>query len=124
MKYKVVEKKKPGTGDFKFYGQVVLNEPVGLRAITDSIQERCTVTRPDILAVLDALEDAIIKNIAKGHSVRLGTLGSFRPSISSEGSALEADWSVKMIKKVRGVFSPSAHMRNMLGKENITFTEI
>lgn len=123
MKYKVVEKRKPGTEDFKFYGQVVLNEPIGLRAITDSIQERCTVTRPDILAVLDALEDAIIKNIAKGHAVRLGTLGSFRPSITSVGAATAEAWSINMVKKVRGVFTPSAHMKNMLGSENITFVK-
>lgn len=123
MKYKVVERRKPGTEDYKFYGSVVLNEPVGLRAITDSIQERCTVTRPDILAVLDALEDAVLKNLQKGSSVRLGTLGSFRPTMTSAGAATAEAWSATMVKKVRAVFSPSAHMRNMLMLDNITFTK-
>ena len=59
MKYKVIERKKPGTQDFKYYGTIVLGEPVGLRAVVKEIEEKCTLTQPDILAVLSALESSV-----------------------------------------------------------------
>lgn len=123
MKYKVIERKKPGTQDFKYYGTIVLGEPVGLRAIVKEIEEKCTLTQPDILAVLSALESAIAAKLRNGQAVRFGTLGSFRPTITSEGSATQADWAVNMIKRVRAVFTPSGQLKRDLSLKNCTFTK-
>lgn len=123
MKYKIVEKKKPGTQDFKYYGVVVLGEPVGIRAIVKEIEEKCTLTQPDILAVLSALESAIAAKLRNGQAVRFGTLGSFRPTISSNGAASAPTWAVNMIKRVRAVFTPSAQLKRDLSLKNCTFTK-
>lgn len=123
MKYKVVEKKKPGTQDFKFYGTVVLGEPVGIRAIVKEIEEKCTLTQPDILAVLSALESAIAAKLRNGQAVRFGTLGSFRPTITSEGAESAAAWAVNMIKRVRAVFTPSSQLKRDLSLKNCTFSK-
>lgn len=123
MKYKVVERKKPGTQDFKYYGTVVLGEPVGLRAIVKEIEEKCTLTQPDILAVLSALESAIAAKLRNGQAVRFGTLGSFRPTITSNGATNAATWAVNMIKRVRAVFTPSAQLKRDLSLKNCTFTK-
>lgn len=123
MQYKIVEKKKPGTQDFKFYGTVVLGEPVGIRAIVKEIEEKCTLTQPDILAVLSALESAIAAKLRNGQAVRFGTLGSFRPTISSAGAGSAATWAVNMIKRVRAVFTPSAQLKRDLSLKNCTFTK-
>lgn len=123
MLYKIVEKKKPGTQDFKYYGTVVLGEPVGIRAIVKEIEEKCTLTQPDILAVLSALESAIAAKLRNGQAVRFGTLGSFRPTISSEGAGSAATWAVNMIKRVRAVFTPSAQLKRDLALKNCTFTK-
>lgn len=123
MKYKVVEKKKPGTQDFKFYGTVVLGEPVGIRAIVKEIEEKCTLTQPDILAVLSALESAIAAKLRNGQAVRFGTLGSFRPTITSEGTEEAERWAVNMIKRVRAVFTPSAQLKRDLSLKNCTFSK-
>lgn len=123
MYYKVIERKKPGTQDFKFYGTVVLGEPVGIRAIVKEIEEKCTLTQPDILAVLSALESAIAQHLRAGHSVRFGTLGSFRPTITSEGATSAPTWAVNMIKRVRAVFTPSAQLKRDLSLKNCTFTK-
>lgn len=122
MKYKVVERKKPGTQDFKYYGTVVLGEPVGLRAIVKEIEEKCTLTQPDILAVLSALESAIAAKLRNGQAVRFGTLGSFRPTITSKGAVSANTWAVNMIKRVRAVFTPSAQLKRDLSPKNCTFT--
>lgn len=123
MRYKVVEKKKPGTQDFKYYGTIVLGEPVGLRAIVKEIEEKCTLTQPDILAVLSALESAIAAKLRNGQSVRFGTLGSFRPTISSAGATSAATWAVEMVKRVRAVFTPSAQLKRDLAVKNCTFSK-
>ena len=123
MKYKIIERKKPGTQDFKYYGTVVLGEPVGLRAIVKEIEEKCTLTQPDILAVLSALESAIAAKLRNGQSVRFGTLGSFRPTISCVGAESAATWHVDMIKRVRCVFTPSGQMKQNLSLKNCKFTK-
>lgn len=123
MKYKIVERKKPGTQDFKYYGTIVLGEPVGLRVIVKEIEEKCTLTQPDILAVLSALESAIAAKLRNGQSVRFGTLGSFRPTITSLGAQSAPTWAVNMIKRVRAVFTPSAQLKRDLALKNITFTK-
>ena len=123
MRYKVIERKKPGTQDFKYYGTIVLGEPVGLRAIVKEIEEKCTLTQPDILAVLSALESAIAAKLRNGQSVRFGTLGSFRPTITSQGSATKPTWAVNMIKRVRAVFTPSAQLKRDLSLKNCTFSK-
>lgn len=123
MKYKIIERKKPGTQDFKYYGTVVLGEPVGLRAIIKEIEEKCTLTQPDILAVLSALESAIAAKLRNGQAVRFGTLGSFRPTITSIGADSSVHWEPSMVKKVRAVFTPSAQLKRDLSLKNCTFSK-
>ena len=122
MFYKVIERKKPGTQDFKYYGTIVLGEPVGLRAIIKEIEEKCTLTQPDIVAVLYALESAVAKKLRNGQAVRFGTLGSFRPTISSQGATSAATWAPNMVKKVRAVFTPSSQLKKDLAVKNCTFS--
>ena len=123
MKYKVVERKKPGTQDFKYYGTVVLGEPVGLRAIIKEIEEKCTLTQADIVAVLFALESAVSKHLLNGQSVRFGTLGSFRPTITSEGASAGSVWAPTMVKKVRAVFTPAGQRKQKLTLKNCNPTK-
>lgn len=123
MKYKIVERKKPGTQDFKYYGTVVLGEPVGLRKIIAEIEEKCTLTQADIVAVLYALESAVAKKLRNGQAVRFGTLGSFRPTITSNGAASAAQWAPNMVKKVRAVFTPSSQLKQDLSLKNCTFSK-
>lgn len=123
MQYKIIERKKPGTQDFKYYGTIVLGEPVGLRAIVKEIEEKCTLTQPDILAVLSALESAIAAKLRNGQAVRFGTLGSFRPTITSIGAKDASAWAVNMIKRVRAVFTPSGQLKRDLAVKNCTFTK-
>lgn len=124
MKYKVVERKKPGTQDFKYYGTVVLGEPVGLRKIIEEIEEKCTLTQSDIVAVLYALESAVAKKLRNGQAVRFGTLGSFRPTITSKGATSAATWAPNMVKKVRAVFTPSSQLKKDLSVKNCTFSSL
>ena len=112
--YKIVEKKKPGTEDFKFYGQIDKVKPMGIRELCKKVAARCTATSSDIKAVIDALEYEIIEAVKDGKSVRLGTLGSFRPTIKSEGAATADAWSVSMVKSVNVRFTAGSAMKSEL----------
>ena len=116
--YIVKSMKKPGTDEKKFYIQVAPTVPLTLEQIAKHISSRCTVTETDCLAVLNELETEVITAARNGNSVRLGKLGSFRPTISSAGVATAAEAKVSLVKAVRCRFNPGSRLRAALHLSN------
>ena len=116
--YIVKSMKKPGTDEKKFYIQVAPTAPLTLEQIAKHISSRCTVTETDCLAVLNELETEVITAARNGNSVRLGKLGSFRPTISSAGVATAADVKISNVKAVRCRFNPGSRLRAALHLSN------
>ena len=83
----------------KYYAQVVLAPEMKQKQIVDQIADRCTLTGSDIKAVLDALMVVIKRNLANGSPVRLGDLGSFRPSVSGKGTEDASKCGASSVKK-------------------------
>lgn len=118
LKYNVIPRKSPVDKSVKYYGQLVPVTPVKMADLAENISKECTVTVHDVKAVLSALEEQLISQLRSGRSVRLGDLGSFRPTIGSEGVAQEADFTVSNIKGVRVRFLGSANLRYNLSKQH------
>lgn len=97
--------------DAKFYAQVVLSPEMTLKQIVEQIADRCTLTGSDIKAVLDALMVVIKRNLANGSPVRLGDLGSFRPSVSGIGIATADKCGASSVKKARVIYVPSTEIK-------------
>ena len=116
--YIVKSMKKPGTDEKKFYIQVAPTVPLTLEQIAKHISSRCTVTETDCLAVLNELETEVITAARNGNSVRLGKLGSFRPTISSRGVDAAAEAKVSLVKAVRCRFNPGSRLRAALHLSN------
>ena len=116
--YIVKSMKKPGTDQKQFYIQVAPTVPLTLETIAKNISSRCTVTETDCLAVLNELETEVITAARNGNSVRLGKLGSFRPTISSRGALAAADAKVSNVKAVRCRFNPGSRLRAALHLSN------
>ena len=76
------------------------------------------MTETDCLAVLNELETEVITAAHNGNSVRLGKLGSFRPTISSRGALTAADAKVSNVKAVRFVKRDSHAKGNADGEEH------
>lgn len=95
----------------KYYAQVVLAPEMTQRQIVDEIADRCTLTGSDIKAVLDALMTVIKRNLANGSPVRLGDLGSFRPSVSGMGSEVADKCTANTVKKARVIYVPSTEIK-------------
>ena len=83
--------------------------------IIERIEKKCTLASADVKAVVDALEVEIIDCLQQGRSIRLGDLGSFRPSLRcGKGVKEEQSVSPAMIKRVHIVFHPSSRIRRAL----------
>ena len=116
--YVVKSMKKPGTEEKLFYIQAAPTVPLTLEQIAKHISSRCTVTETDCLAVLNELEIEIITAAHNGNSVRLGKLGSFRPTISSHGASTLAEVKLSNVKAVRCRFNPGSRLRAALHLSN------
>ena len=95
----------------KYYAQVVLAPEMIQKQIVDQIADRCTLTGSDIKAVLDALMVVIKRNLANGSPVRLGDLGSFRPSVSGKGLEDASKCGANSVKKARVIYVPSTEIK-------------
>jgi len=128
MQYKVQAKKSPQTGDVKYYPVVALSkEPMKLEAIIGEIVDATGVTRPDVKAVIAALEQRVVAALRDSKSFRLGDLGSFRPTIeANKGCEKAEDVDTSCIKAVHVRFTPSAYMERKLktDAEGMTFVKV
>ena len=92
------------------YGRAVVNRVVHTSAIAKKITERCTVTEPDILAVINALMTEISANIADGNKVVLDEFGSFKLGIRTSPAVSAKKFTSANIKAMYIIYSPYSVM--------------
>jgi len=117
IRFKTIEKGQPGVaggGTKKFYATPVADGEISLAELTKAIEKICTVSGADIRAVLYALVDVSIDNLANGTIVRLGDLGSMRITLSSEGKATAQEVTSSAIKSTSVIFTPGTRIKEML----------
>ena len=118
LKYHVVSMKSPVDKSVKYYARLAPVSPVKLNQLAEAISAESTVTIHDVKAVLSALEAEIYRQLRNGYSVRLGDLGSFRPTLSSVGTETADEFTTSHIKKVNVRFHSSTKIRFELSKAN------
>ena len=121
INYIVARKKNMTDGSIKYYAKVAPVSPVYVNDIAARISKTCTVTEHDVKAVLSALQEQVIYSLSDGHSVRLGDLGSFRPTLSAEGTTDPEQCTAALIKRVRVKFCPSGTMNLRVAKGAVNF---
>ena len=115
LTYHIVRRKHFKTGKLLYYPQLVTPVADDHMHIIECIEKKCTLASADVKAVVDALEVEIIDSLRQGRSVRLGDLGSFRPTLRcSAGVDLSELAGVGQIKRVHVVFHPSSRIRRAL----------
>ena len=119
--YKVQVKKSPRTGTSKYYVQIAPTVPVSRSAIISQIEKITSLSSSDVKACLDALEYCITEAMKEGKSVRLGDLGSFRPTLSSFGTTERNKANSTLIRFVRVRFTMSGQMGLDLQPERLEF---
>lgn len=92
------------------YGRAVVNRVVHTSAIAKKITERCTVTEPDILAVINAIMTEISANISEGNKVVLDNFGSFKLGIRTSPAVSAKKFTQANIKAMYIIYSPYSVM--------------
>ena len=119
IRYKVISRKNPQTGERKFYGTATEVLPVDLNTVANEISNTCTLTAHNIKAGMSALEETVYNHLLQGQSVRFGDLGSFHARISSKAAATtEAFEQAEHIRGILVRFTPSSKMRYSLSLKN------
>lgn len=107
---KVKNNRKNSPTKGMIYGRAVVNRVVHTSAIAKKITERCTVTEPDILAVINALMTEISANIAEGNKVVLDNFGSFKLGIRTSPAVNAKKFTSANIKGMYIIYSPYSVM--------------
>ena len=117
VKYKALEKGRPGVvggGDKLYYASIVRNEKVPLRVMVEECSELNTLNTADVLATLESFLQICSRHLLKGSAIDLGQLGTFSPTIHSQGEERAEDVSSSSIKKFAVNFRPSVLLTDRL----------
>ncbi len=118
-------RKNTKTGELKYYPTIITSTPVKLREVVQQIEKYCTLSDADIEAVLLSLEEVVATLLKQGRTVRLGVLGSFRPTLAVEQSqSSEEEVKASDVSHVRCRFTPSSTLRRSLQVKELSFQKV
>lgn len=125
IEYKVKKIKNTKTQKTYYFAAIAQSGVVTRSELISKIEKRSSVSSADTKACLDALEYELKMALANGHSVRLGDLGSFRPTIKAfKGNADKNEVKVSDILRVRVVFTPSTTINKLLRGVNTSSSSV
>jgi len=116
IKFKTVARKNPRdlTAPSKWYASAVGDGVTSLKELAEYASETSTVSKADILAVLESTLTKISKDLSEGKIVRVGEYFTLQMSISSNPSDTEEEVNSNKIKKSRINFRPGIMLSNMI----------
>lgn len=124
IKYSLIERGEPGVtggGTKKWYAVVSNNGEATVDDLVNEIEKFSALSEADIRGVIIALENVIQKELTNGKIVRLDKLGSFYPSLSSNGAATAKDFNASLIKGAKVNYRPGKRINDAL--KTATFTK-
>ncbi len=93
------------------YGRAAMIGTAGIDEISTQIQESCTLTRHDIIAVLSALGPVMSRIMQNSQRVSLPFIGTFKLGVSTIGEEKAEDFDTKTnIKGVHVLFHPETRV--------------
>ncbi len=130
VQYRMYQNMNPESAGYKkWYARAVWMGTVTEDDLARKIQQRCTLTRADILAVLSELQEVMKEELGNSNRVKLSYLGTFKLGMNcSPSDTLKAFSAVRNVKNVHVLFQPelkiSAGMRNKPMLEGVTLAEL
>ena len=114
---------KEGVTTSKLHAKVITNGVVTTRNLSESINQKCTLTVADVRAVLAALNTEMYNALSSGYSVHLEGIGRFSLSLKCAPDVNPEYVSAADIK-VKGIrFTPDKELSNMEQTEIMTKME-
>ena len=111
--YKIVQKGQPGVkggGKKKFYAKMVTTGEFSVDDMITEIEKFSALSEPDIRGVIAAMENVIQNKLADSKIVRMDKIGSFYPTLSSEGKEKEEEVNQQCIRKVNVLYRPGTRI--------------
>lgn len=124
IKYTIIEKGQPGIvggGTKKYYASIKTDTELTVDDLVEQIEKFSALSEADIRGVIIALENVIQKELTNGRIIRLDKLGSFYPSLSSEGSLTAEEFNVSLIKGAKVNYRAGKRITDAL--KTATFTK-
>ena len=109
---KVVNNRKGSKSQGKVYGRAVVSDTINTKKLCQNIRDRCTLTEPDVVAVVSALITEVSGQLALGNRVVLDGFGSFKVGLSSTPADSAKKFTSANIKCLRVIFQPAIEMIN------------
>ena len=126
IKYKTIQKTQPGVaggGSRKYYATIVTDGEVTVDELVREIEKFSALSEPDIRGVIIALENVIQNKLAESKIVRLDKMGTFYPTLSSEGKDEAKDVNRSSIKKAGINYRPGERLIKALNDAEFKKTE-
>lgn len=116
IKFKAIQRKNPQdmAAPQKWYAVAVGDGETTLNDLATYAMETSTVTKADILAVLEATLTKISQDLSNGKIVRVGEYFTLQMSLSSESSDAENEVTASKIKSSRVNFRPGNMLKSMM----------
>jgi predicted histone-like DNA-binding protein len=116
VNFKVIQKKNPQDllATPKSYAIAISNGTSDIDRLAKLVGDGSTVRQNDVYAVIIGLVNTITDELSEGRSVRLGKLGMFSISVSSEGSDTAEEVNATNIKSAKVRYRPSTELKGML----------
>lgn len=116
IKFTVVQKRNVQDPDApkKFYANIVGDGKTSLHDLAKYASETSTVSKGDILAVLETVFTKIANDVADGKIVYAGEYFTLQAGGSSTGSDTAEEVNASNIKSVRTIFRPGKMIKNAL----------
>jgi predicted histone-like DNA-binding protein len=101
----------------KYYGRVQHMGTLEIDPIAEKIQEKCTVHKADIMAVLTALTGVVSEGLQGGQRVHLPGIGTFKLGVRSGGVIKKSDFDLNSdLKGAHVIFQPEKTKDNSAHK--------
>jgi predicted histone-like DNA-binding protein len=117
LKYKTRQKAQPGVqggGTKKYYASIVTDGEVTVDELSKEIEKFSSLSEPDIHGVIIALENVIQTKLSESRIVKLQKLGTFYPTLSSEGKDTEEEIDSRSIRSVGVNYRPGPRILTAL----------
>jgi len=117
VRYKLVQRRDmrqdAPAGAKRWHAQSILSGNCTVEELYNDIADRSTATAGDIQLIIDGLVQILSRRLQSGQSVQLGSFGTFRPSLCSDGTEKKEDFNASMIRTPRIVFHPGKQLREL-----------
>lgn len=119
--YNVVQRKNPSKPTDPMQWYIVLRrvEQTDEEDVAIEIADETTLNPHEARMSIEQMKKVLIRNLLNGHSVRLGSWGSFHLTISSKPSATEKEADASKVTKINIRFTPGKELKEAIAKAQL-----